>query len=187
MAAWVAEAVIPYEGAVRAWLVRARVSQEDIDDLVQEAYCRLAALDRVDHIARPDAYFFSIVRNLLLRRLKRTRIVSIEMIAEIEAYAVDDSPSPEREAGGRLDYARLCAIMAGLPERCRRIVEMRKLEGISQKEIARRIGVTESVVENDVHQGIQAILREWRDEENRVASRLSACESGPLRFDAGYP
>ena len=180
-----AETVIPYESTVRAWLVRARASEEDIDDIVQEAYCRLAALDTVDHITRPGAYFFSIVRNLLLQRLKRGRIVSIDMIAEIETYAIDDSPSPEREAAGRLDSARLRAIMAGLPERCRRIVEMRKIEGISQKEIARRVGVSESVVENDVHQGVQTILRVWRDEDRRVTAWLNGFEAGTPRADGG--
>ncbi|MFS2108573.1 RNA polymerase sigma factor [Sphingomonas sp. Sphisp140] len=180
-----AETVIPYEGTVRAWLARARVSEEDIDDIVQEAYCRLAALDTVDHITRPGAYFFSIVRNLLLQRIKRSRIVSIDMIAEIETYAIDDSPSPEREAAGRLDYARLRAIMAGLPERCRRIVEMRKIEGISQKEIARRVGVTESVVENDVYHGVQTILRIWRDEDSRVTAWLNGTQTGKPRIDAG--
>ncbi|MDV3456177.1 sigma-70 family RNA polymerase sigma factor [Sphingomonas sp. HF-S4] len=116
--------MIPYEGTIRAWLARARVSEEDVDDIVQEGCCRLAALDNVDHIARPGAYFFSIFRNLLLQRIKRCRIVSIDMIAEIETFAIDDRPSPEREAAGRLDYARLRTIMAGLPDRCRRIVEM---------------------------------------------------------------
>jgi RNA polymerase sigma-70 factor (ECF subfamily) len=178
IAVWVAETVIPYENAVRAWLARARVSQEDIDDLVQEAYCRLAALDTIDHIARPDAYFFSIVRNLMVRRLKRARIVSIDMVAEIDAYAIDASPSPEREAAGRLDYARLRAIMAGLPERCRRIVEMRKLEGCSQKEIAERLGVSESIVENEIHHGVRAILRIWRDDDARVSERLGAADAG---------
>jgi RNA polymerase sigma factor (sigma-70 family) len=184
-AIWVAETVIPYEGTVRAWLARARVSEEDVDDIVQEAYCRIAALDTVDHITRPGAYFFSIVRNLLLQRIKRSRIVSIDMIAEIEAFVIDDSPSPEREAAGRLDYARLRTIMAGLPERCRRIVEMRKIEGVSQKEIARRIGVTESVVENDVHHGVQAILRVWRDEDSRVTAWLNGAQPGKPRVDAG--
>lgn len=180
-----AETVIPYEGTIRAWLARARVSEEDVDDIVQEGYCRLAALDNVDHIARPGAYFFSIVRNLLLQRIKRSRIVSIDMIAEIETFAIDDRPSPEREAAGRLDYARLRAIMAGLPDRCRRIVEMRKIEGISQKEIARRIGVSESVVENDVHHGIQAILRVWREEDCRITAWLNGIKAAKPRADAG--
>lgn len=175
---WVAETVIPHEAAVRAWLARARVSQEDIDDLVQEAYCRLAALDTIDHIARPDAYFFSIVRNLMVRRLKRARIVPIDMVAEIDGYAIDASPSPEREAAGRIDYARLRTIMAGLPERCRRIVEMRKLEGCSQKEIAEHLGVSESIVENEIHHGVRAILRIWRDGDAQACERMAAIEIG---------
>ena len=81
MAAWVTEHVIPHEAAVRAWLARTRASQEDIDELIQESYSRLAALESVDHIDRPDAYFFSIARNLLVRRLRRARVVPIEAIA----------------------------------------------------------------------------------------------------------
>jgi hypothetical protein len=42
----IAEHVMPHEGDVRAWFARARVSPEDIDDLIQEAYCKLTALDR---------------------------------------------------------------------------------------------------------------------------------------------
>ena len=65
MAAWVTQHVIPHERAVRAWLAR-HASQEDVDDVIQESYSRCAALDSVDHIHRPDAYFFSIARNLLV-------------------------------------------------------------------------------------------------------------------------
>jgi RNA polymerase sigma factor (sigma-70 family) len=181
MAAWVTEHVIPHEAAVRAWLVRARASQEDIDELIQESYSRLAALDSVDHIDRPDAYFFSIARNLLVRRLRRAKIIPIEAIAEIDAFQDDIRPSPEREAAGRLDYRRLLALIDSLPERRRRIVRMRKLDGYSQREIAMTLGVTESVVENEITQGVQAVLRAWRDGEARTAARLSAFEAGEYR------
>jgi len=142
---------------VRAWLSRARVSPEDIDELIQEAYCRLAMLESVDHIDRADAYFFSIARNLLLRNVKRARIVPIDRVAEIEAWSADDAPSPERQAGGRLEYERVLGLIAKLPERCREIVRMRRIEGLSQKEIAARMGVTEKVVEKQVWQGVRAI------------------------------
>src|SRR5690606_18338948 len=121
MAAWVTEHVIPHEPAVRAWLARARASQEDVDELIQESYSRLAALDSVDHIERPDAYFFSIARNLLVRRLRRARVVPFETIAEIDAYCDDNRPSPEREASSRLDYRRLLTMIDALPERRRQI------------------------------------------------------------------
>ena len=75
--AWVADCVMPHEAKVRAWLVRSRMSQEYIDDVIQEAYCRLSALDGFDAIDRPDAYFFSIARNLLAQQMRRARIVRI--------------------------------------------------------------------------------------------------------------
>lgn len=176
MAAWVAQNVIPHEAAVRAWLARSRVTREDIDELIQDAYCRLAMLDAVEHISRPDAYFFSIVRNLLVRRLKRARVVPIEALAEIEAYSIDDSPSPERQAAARLDYQRVMSLIAGLPERCREMVMLRKIEGLSQRAIATRLGVTEAVVEKQVWQGIRAVQAAWRDGDTAAAARLDALD-----------
>src|SRR3546814_16885529 len=124
-------------------------SDLDVDELIQESYSRLAALDSVDHIDRADAYFFSIARNLLVRRLRRARIVPIEAIAEIDAFQDDMRPSPERAAGGRLDYRRLIALIDALPERRRRIVRMRTLDGYSQREIYQQHGFDESPVEKN--------------------------------------
>lgn len=173
--------VIPHESAVRAWLARAHASQEDIDELIQESYSRLAALDSVEHIERPDAYFFSVARNLLVRRMRRAKVIPIEAIAEIDAFQDDTRPSPEREAAGRLDLRRVLALIDSLPERRRRIVRMRKLDGHSQREIARALGVSESVVENEIYQGVQAVLRAWRDGEAWTAARLTALETGESR------
>ena len=178
MAAWVTEHVIPHEPAVRAWLARARASQEDVDELIQESYSRLAALDSVDHIDRPDAYFFSIARNLLIRRLRRAGGGPIGGVPEIDAYRGDIRPSPEGEAGSRPDYRGPLPLIGALPERRGRIVRMRKLEGYSQREIAAALGVSESIVENEIHQGVQAVQRAWRDGEAVSAARLAAFEVG---------
>lgn len=172
---------MPFERDVRRWMQRRRISPEDIDEVVQDAYCRLATLDTVDHIERPDAYFFSIVRNLLVRRLSRAKIVPIEVIAEIEALADHLSVSPEQEAGSRRDYARLMDLIARLPDRCRTILKMRKIEGYSQREIGMFLNVSESVVENETYRGVRAILAAWTQVESEFAERLSAFESGQER------
>lgn len=182
--AWVAAHILPHEPKIRAWLSRARTAPEDIDDVIQEAYCRLATLDSVEHIERPHAYFFSIVRNLLVRRLKRAKIVPIETIAEIDSYADERALTPERETAGRLEYARVRTLIAALPDRCRRIVEMRKIDGVSQREIARRMGVSESVVENQVQQGIRAVLRAMRDQDASASAMLDATSPAQKREGA---
>ena len=170
-----AREVIPHEARVRSWLGRSRVSPEDVDELIQESYCRLAMLETVEHIDCPDAYFFSIVRNLLLRRLKRQRVVPLETVAEIDAY-IDDRPSPEQLAAGRLDYARMLGFMAALPERCRQVLQLRKIDGWSQKQIAAHLGTTEKAVEKQVWLGVKAIRAAWSQAEQDSADRLERVE-----------
>lgn len=161
LAQWVAVEILPHEARIRTWLRRSRLSSDDVDEIVQEAYCRIAMLESVDHITVPDAYFFSIVRNLLLRRLKRQRIVPFETIAEIESFQ-DDRPSPEQVIGSKLAYEKVLALIADLPERCRHIVQLRKIEGWSQREIAEHLGTTEKAVEKQIWIGIRAVREAWR-------------------------
>ena len=174
-ATWVALRIMPHEPQTRAWLRRGGVPADEVDDLVQEAYCRLSVIEDVDHISRPGAYFFSIVRNLLIRRRRAAAVVSLESIAEIEAMA-DPDTSPELEIAMRLDAERIRMLIGELPDRCRRIVQMRKIEGYSQAEIARLLGISESVVENNVHRGVKAILKKWTSKSEEVTDTLNIVE-----------
>lgn len=157
--AWVARYVIPHEPAVRRWL-RPRVgSPDDADDLIQDAYTKLAGLKNVELIAQPHGYFHQVVRNLLTDHIRRQRIVRIEAVAEIdEGYRHDQEPGPDRIVGGKRDWARVCALIEALPDRCRQIVTLRKIEGLSQREIAERLGVSESIVENDAVKGLRLVM-----------------------------
>ncbi|MBN8842044.1 MAG: RNA polymerase sigma factor [Sphingomonadales bacterium] len=165
--AWVSTQVMPHEPAVRAWLRRSMVSHEDADDLIQEAYANLASLDAFEQIARPDGYFFQIVRNLLTDQLRRARIVRIESVAEMDTLkAASDDPSPERVTAAKRELEMVQRVIAGLPERCRRIFEMRKIQGLSQREIADRLKVSESIVENDGVKGMRLIMQAMRENGN---------------------
>src|SRR5689334_6262761 len=70
---WVGRHILPLEGEVRRWLRKAAVAPADVDDVIQEAYCRIAGLDAVSHIKEPRAYFFQVVRNILLEQVRRAR------------------------------------------------------------------------------------------------------------------
>ena len=74
---------------------------------------------------------------LVFGRIRGARIVSIETGTEIGARPiVDDEPSPERVARGRRELARVRRLIEALPNRCRRIFELRKIDGLSQREVA---------------------------------------------------
>src|SRR3546814_164508 len=141
--AWVGREILPHEADVRAWL-RRTLDPNDIEDVIQESYCQIASLKDVSHIRSGRAYFFTAARSIVLMRVRRARIVSIESVTEIESLnIVGDEPSPERIAAGRRELDRVRRLIEGLPERCRRIFELRKIEGLPQREVAQRLGRSE--------------------------------------------
>lgn len=160
IARWLAREILPHEGDVRAWLRRSLVVAGDVDDVIQEAYCRLADLKDPARIVSPRAYFFQTARSIVLEQMRRARIVRIEAVTEIDALRIEwDEPSPEQIVGGREELHRVMQAVAALPDRCRRIFEMRRILGLSQRDIAQRLGVSEHVVENEATRGLKAVLK----------------------------
>jgi RNA polymerase sigma-70 factor (ECF subfamily) len=169
---WVALHILPHEAYVRAWLMRAMRRPSDVDDVIQEAYCQIAELETVDHIRNGRAYFLTAARSMLLQRLRRERVVRIEAMTDIDAMRIrDEGPSPERAAGARRELERVLGLIAMLPPVCRQVIELRRIHGFTQKETALRLGVTESVVENNSIRGLKAILKALEDDDGDKAAQ----------------
>jgi RNA polymerase sigma factor (sigma-70 family) len=89
-------------------------------------------------------------------------------VDEIDRLEISsDLPSPEQVTMARSDLARLKRVIAGLPTRCRQIFEMRRIEGLPQKEIARIMGLSEHIVENDAAKALRLIMKEIASEDSR--------------------
>ncbi|RZM11113.1 MAG: sigma-70 family RNA polymerase sigma factor, partial [Sphingomonas sp.] len=88
---------------MRGWLRRAFPGC-DVDDVVQETYCRIAAIADLERIEDPRRYLFQTARNVVLAELRRARVVRIEAAgsaADMEAALAADELSPDRVVGGR--------------------------------------------------------------------------------------
>jgi RNA polymerase sigma factor (sigma-70 family) len=172
LAKWVGSEILPHERDLRLWLQRRFVAAAEVEDIVQECYCRLARVTDVARIAEPRAYLFTIARNIALEHRRRASVVRFETLSEIgEAQAGVDLLSPERILAARQDVGRLQSALATLSDRARRIFLMRKVEGLSQREIAAALGVTESVVENDASRSLRTVLRLMTEAEPEAAPR----------------
>ncbi|MET3712063.1 RNA polymerase sigma-70 factor (ECF subfamily) [Sphingomonas trueperi] len=162
---WVALHVVPQEPQVRGALRRAGVAEADIDDLIQEAYCRFAAMDSIVHVDRPGAYFMQVVKNLWRDQLRRARVVRFEEVTEIAQWLVEaEELGVEAAVAAREQVRMVERLLADLPERCRTIFTLKRIEGLPQREIARRLGVSESIVENDVQKALRRIQHAVRTE-----------------------
>lgn len=181
---WVGSEVLPHEADLRVRLKRT-MPIDDVEDVIQEAYCRISRLDDVSHIRSGRAYLFTTAKMLVLERIRRSRVVSIEAVTEIDTLAIfGEEPSPERIAGGRRELARVRALIDGLPERCRRIFELRKVEGLSQREVAEAMGVPEYTVENDVARGLKLILKAIEDGERAAEKAMAGLEKNERARDS---
>jgi len=171
-ARWFAEEVLPHEAALRAWL-RARFPVvTDADDLVQETYARLMQAHATGPIACPRAFLFVTARNLALNHLRHQRIERPEGAAEIDALSVADERVgiPEALAHAE-DFQILIRAIESLPERCRQVVTLRKIYGLSQKEAAERLGISEHTVEAQGSIGLQKCIEYFRSHGHGPRSR----------------
>lgn len=171
---WVGSEILPHEADLRGWL-RRTLDPDDLEDVIQEAYCHISALDDVNHIRSGRAYLFTTARSIVLMRLRRARIVKIETVAEFDNLnIVSDEPSAERVVMGRRELARVKRLIGELPDRCRQIFELRKIEGLSQRQIAEAVGVPEYTVENDIARGLKLILRALAEDERAAERNLAS-------------
>jgi DNA-directed RNA polymerase specialized sigma24 family protein len=92
--AWVGSHVLPHEAAVRAWLRRWTSRYQDIDDIIQEAYCRLAAMNDVTHVSNGRAYMFQTTRNIVLEQVRRSKIVRIDNVTDMSSLSIVDEAPP---------------------------------------------------------------------------------------------
>jgi len=176
-AEWFAEHILPLEPKVRAWLRKAGWSREEVEDLVQETYARLAAAWAGDEVIHPSAYVFATVRNVAADQLRRQRIVSIRSVADISRLNASDSePDAEARLTAHEELDQLRAAIERLPGQCRAVFVLRKVEGVSQAETAQRLGLAQSTVEKHVARGMRMVAA-WLtrpDDEGLKAANSNA-------------
>jgi RNA polymerase sigma factor (sigma-70 family) len=161
---WYREEVAVHEPALRAYLRRAFPVVTDVDNLVQESFVRVVHARRNGAVEKARGYLFTTARHLALELLRRRKIISIDSIAEIEALPIStDEPGVPEKVGLKLDLELLTQAIQALPERCRAVLTLRKIEGLSQREIATRLGIAEHTVEAQVANGMRRCAQYLRE------------------------
>lgn len=156
--AWFVREVLPLEAALMQFLRRSGRSNADIADLRQEVYLRVCqqAEKEIPYPVKP--FVFAVARNLLIDQVRRGQVIPIESVADLDALNVAaDTPSPERTLMAREELHLLRAALDRLPPRCREAVILRRIEGLSRREIAERMGISENTVSEHINVGVRAL------------------------------
>lgn len=153
--------VLGHERDLRAFLARSLRYPDDVSDVVQETYARLLALspERRSAVRTWRPFLFATARNVAMDHLRRREVVSLDALPEINATDVVLRGSQERRPDEIVNLTQerllLSRAIASLPEKCRQVLILRKIHGLSHKEIALRMGIAEHTVEKHVSHGVR--------------------------------
>jgi RNA polymerase sigma factor (sigma-70 family) len=151
---WFKEEIRPHERELRAYL-RARFPMMDADDLVQETYARVLRARQVGHATPTRAYLFVVARNVALDLVRREKVVAMERLGNLaELSVVEERPDAAETLSHEQELALLDAAMRALPPRCREILTLRRIEGLSHRAIAEKLGIAEGTVNAQLAIGV---------------------------------
>jgi len=140
--AWFAREVLPLEAALMQYLQHNWRNQSDIADLRQEVYVRVLESASQKVPDRPKQFVFATARNLLIDRVRREHIVPIEAAEDVGALEIAlDEPGPDRSVLAREELRRLQSALERLPPRCREAFVLGRVEGLTGRQIAVRMGI----------------------------------------------
>jgi len=145
-----------YAGPLRKYF-RSRVrNAQDVEDLVQEVFCRLSERAGLDEVENQEAYLFQTAANLLRDRARRdqTRTAANRDLVE-QAKETFEEISPERVLLGKRRIEELTRALMELPERTRVIFLLHRFEDRKYGEIARQLGISVSSVEKHMMDAIR--------------------------------
>ena len=149
-----------YEELIGTWSRRLR-NRQQAQDLAHDTFVRVLE-SNVDAVEQPRAYLHQTARNIAVDGFRRE-----ELRAAKEQAGV---PSGSSETGDPEQYMRALQLaesveraLLELPLNCRRVFVWQKIEGLTQAEIAERLGLSKNMVE-------KYMIRTLRHLRERVGS-----------------
>lgn len=166
---WFVENLYPYEPFLRSWLNKRFPELNDIDDIIQDAYLKVYLAHRKRPIQRPKSYLFATARNLSINALRSAKVRCENVLVKCELDDVKDNGMELFDIVQREnDLELLTRAIQHLPDKCRRIFTLRKVYGLSQKEIAEQLGLSVHTVYTQVAIGLQKCSEYVRRERGEI-------------------
>jgi RNA polymerase sigma factor (sigma-70 family) len=175
---WFAAEILPYEAALVRYLTRLWPNSSEVPDLRQDIYVRVYESARAALPTSPKAFLFATARNLMTDRIRHSRVVFIDSTQDLESLNVlIDEISPERRLSARQELRILARAFDSLSDKCRNVIWLRRVEGLSQRQTAQRLGLHEGAVESQLARGVRVLAQAVFGSADNVAPRHEKGES----------
>ena len=158
------DAYARHQAALKRFISRFLPNSHDIEDVSQETFLRAFSAEQSREIEQPKSFLFRIAKHVALTQLtQKSRQITdyLEDFDDSEVLLSEHTVVDELIARETLGIH--CEAVAGLPPQCRRVYLMRKVYGMSHKEIAGKLGIAVSTVEKHLIKGVEQCDRYVRE------------------------
>lgn len=149
----------------------ARGAGDEAEDVLQEVWLKIVHT-RTGPVAAPLSYLYRTANTVMIDRYRSLKQARVREKDWSEANSgtirgVADAPSAERVMAGKQFAQKIEEALAQLPARATEAFRRSRIDGQTQREIAREFGLSVSTVENDLRSvyRVLAELRERLDED----------------------
>jgi len=185
---WLARNVLPHESLIRARLRKVYVAGLDIDDVIQEMYARILSVPNMDSIRYPKQYAIQTAKAIIIDHLRRSQVIAIDSCGSLDQL---DAALPETSVEERLEFRdeiqEVANVLAQLPKVCQETLILRRVEGLSQKETAQRLGVSEKKAEYYLARGALLLVNSFgrggktRSRSSKIVGECVSSEDATLK------
>jgi len=160
------------ENLLVKWLTKRMGDHDAASDVAQAVYLRVWAYAATAIINNPRALIFKTAGNLALNEMKRRNKFNRKHVtsSDGDGEGILDNlaaagPNPEREACLKEEVRETLDAIRALPEQPRQAFIMNRFDGLSYKEIAKRMKVSESSVEKYMIEALKRLRRTLKDKD----------------------
>jgi RNA polymerase sigma factor (sigma-70 family) len=165
------------------------VERDDVEDIVQETFLRCYQASAKTTVQFPRAFMLTTARNLALNHIALAENRCVGSVASFEDSAVPlyRERSAQNAFEGEERFLLLCRAVSALPVQCRRAFVLKKVYGLSRKEIAEYMNISESTVQKHVAKGVLlcAEYLEGTEVATNRAQRPRPSDSSGLKQKSG--
>jgi RNA polymerase sigma-70 factor (ECF subfamily) len=153
-------------------------SLQEAKEIAQEAYVRLLQLHEPGTPGLLRAYLFKTASNLAIDRLRHRRVrqrseEQPQLFEELNTTR-GESDDPAEQLLAREQADRLLGYLQELPIKCQKVINLHRVEGISQLDVSARLGMSERMVRRYVtYAMVYCHLRLDGMEVDQVRQRVS--------------
>ncbi len=132
---------------LRAWLAHSFGPRLAIDDVLQEAFLRVLRARETGALHAPKAFLFATARNLAVDQLRRHHVSRTDSLVDTDlSNVLDDHASIPETVARAQERALLTEAIQQLPERCRQVMTLRIVYGLSQRVIGEKLAISDRTV-----------------------------------------